>query len=783
MTNNSTGRLPIEDYKQIIQETVAKNAVTIITAETGAGKSTQVPQYLHEMGHRVVVTQPRRLAARTLAERVSEEMAAKKKASGEIVRDTRHQLGGLVGFRTGYEKLSGKDTQILFCTDGLQLIHELVGDKNTDILILDEVHEWNINIETLVAWTRQQVKNGEKTKLVVMSATMEAEKLAEYYGEDTPVISVPGRLFPVEESVTHSENLIHEVAQLVKEGRNVLVFQPGKKEIEATIEELKDAGVDAEILPLHGQLEPDEQKLCFRHYDRPKVVVATNVAQTSITIDDIDAVVDRGLERRMELDEGIENLALRPTSNADCKQRAGRAGRCKPGKYVLAEDPKDFHGNERRADFPKAEIERSRLDQLVLRLASLRYDATELDFFHQPNRDTLKDAKRALHALGAIDDNEEVTAMGEMMAKLPLSVEYARMLIEAQKNNVVDDVLTAVSILEQDGILARGDEWRKYTKETESDVLAQLDLWRAAQGKKAKEIREMGIHTKSYFQAKELRRKLVTELKKYRVQLGGKSDRTAILKSIVAGMVDHLYEKRGYSDNYYNGSPNGRQLDRRSVLRSGANWIVGKPLDIEIRTRRGPMQLPLVTNASKVNPDWLPEIAPQLVKKERKGRRWSIKNLAVVEDELTVFNGQTIKEEEKIAQATPQTTELFVQYLAQGYGGEYLLMAFHNHNLQVIERAKELWIRSAGKTIPVAGAALKAHYTKLTEGYAIASSSDLETLIASDKLTARDFRLNLEDYATDDEGRQIEEQNPLTITLGDKEFEVEYSAQEPNWQR
>jgi len=309
--------LPIEKFRADIVTAVEENSVVIITAETGAGKSTQVPQFLLEAGYDLVITQPRRLAARSVAERVAEEI-------GE-------ELGQTVGFRTAIDRQDSSATRCLFCTDGLALVRELVG-QNEGILVLDEVHEWNENMEVLVAWVKKAIAAGSDMKVVLMSATLEAEKLSAFF-DGAPVISVPGRTFPV----TVQEpgmRLIDDVKTLVEQGRNVLVFQPGKQEIQDVCYALEQADVNAEVLPLHGQLSPPDQKLCFAHYGRPKVVVSTNVAQTSVTIDDIDAVVDSGMERRIELANGVEGLYLKPISLADSAQRKGRAGRVKPGVYI-----------------------------------------------------------------------------------------------------------------------------------------------------------------------------------------------------------------------------------------------------------------------------------------------------------------------------------------------------------------------------------------------------------------------------------------------------------------
>ncbi|OIO37982.1 MAG: hypothetical protein AUJ72_03385 [Candidatus Omnitrophica bacterium CG1_02_46_14] len=637
--------LPVFGYKEDILQAVKNNAVTVITAETGAGKSTQVPQFLLEEGYQVVVTQSRRLAARTVAERVAEEVGC--------------ELGGVIGYRTGFERCDSAETQVLFCTDGLQLVREITGSGRAQVLVIDEVHEWNINIETLVAWTRKRIAEGWPVKVVLMSATLEADRLAKYYGENVPVIEVPGRLFPVEEKQDYSDNLVANIKKLVGEGRNILVFQPGKKEIAGTCDEL--AGCGAIVLPLHGELEPAEQRLCFKRYNQPKVVVATNVAQTSVTIPDIDAVVDSGIERRVELADGIEGLYLKPISQADCAQRKGRAGRTKEGVYILCGD--SMSG---RPAFPKAEIERSRLDQTVLRLVAVGIDATELQFFHQPDREVLVDAKKTLFALGAMTADGQVTKIGRMMARLPLSVQFARMIVEAERLGVVDDVITIAAVLEISTLRDRTENWRDLTSETESDLLAELDIWNAGKGKKGEELREMGIFGKSYWRAKELRGKLRDALLGHVKVFTSTGNRQDILKACVTGMVDHLFHSQGYGE-YRNGGNGTRQKGRESVVSGSPEWVVGLPKDIQFKDRRGRFcTLNLVSMLTKVDPAWLVDVAPQLVQiEEGLSPYFDGEQDACFSTTKTHFNGQMVKEKKLSTPEHEQAAEVFVGWLAQ----------------------------------------------------------------------------------------------------------------------
>ncbi len=638
--------LPISAFRKTIVETVRKNPVTVITAETGAGKSTQVLQYLLDEGYDLVVTQPRRLAARTVAQRVAEEIGK--------------DLGGTVGYRTAVDRQDSPATRCLFCTDGLALVRELMG-QNKGVLVLDEVHEWNENMEVLVAWAKHQIQEGVDFKVVIMSATMEAEKLSAYYN-GAPVISVPGRLFPVE-SRKPAYRLVDDVTALIREGRNVLVFQPGKQEIEETIFEIKETGVDAEILPLHGQLTPEDQAKCFKHYGRPKCVVSTNVAQTSVTIDDIDAVVDSGMERRIELVDGVEGLYLKPISIADATQRKGRAGRTKEGIYI------DHCGGSRR-EFPVAEIMRKRLDQTVLRLAIAGFDMEEMDFFHQPSKSDIKDARQTLIGLGCMTESGEVTPIGRLVNRLPVSVKYARMLVEADRLGVIDDVLTVAAIMEVSGITVpppsrnrpERPDWRyMVTHENESDVMGQLAVWQLANSMSKDEMREKGIGIRKYFRAKEIRHHLANAVKKY-FRFGSTGKREDILKAVCAGMVDHLYH--GQYNVYRNGETVDRELGTASLVRN-AKWLVGKPFDLQIKTSRGMLTLRLIELASKVDPAWLAEVAPQLAyTEEGLNPEFDSEKDSCISTTRTHFNGQQVKEEQVATPEHEKAAEVFADWLA-----------------------------------------------------------------------------------------------------------------------
>jgi len=688
--------LPIAKFKTEIDAAVRQNSVVIITAETGAGKSTQVPQYLLEEGYDLVVTQPRRLAARSVAQRVAEER-------GE-------NLGETVGYRTAVDRQDSPSTRCLFCTDGLALVRELMG-QNKGILVLDEVHEWNENMEVLVAWAKRQIESGADFKVVLMSATLEAEKLSAFFN-NAPVISVPGRLYPVEKCQPR-RRLEDDVANLLNQGRNVLVFQPGKAEIAETIAALEQMNVNAEILPLHGQLQPAEQARCFRAYGRPKCVVSTNVAQTSVTIPDIDAVIDSGMERRIELVDGVEGLYLKPISIADSTQRKGRAGRVKPGIYI------DHCGASTRPEFPVAEILRKRLDQTVLRLAIAGLNMEELEFFHQPSKSEIRDARRTLVRLGCMNADGSVTRIGELVNRLPVSVKNARMLVEADRLGVVDDVLTVAAIMEKKGTQRAitvpppsrkcpdRPDWRRLVpKESESDVMGQLAVWKMAESMSKDEMVKAGISVRNYFRAKEIRKNIARALRRF-FSFGSSGQRKDILKAVCAGMVDHLY--RGTYGGYRNGDDAERELGSASLVR-GAEWLVGKPFDLQIKTRRGIKTLRLIELASKVDPAWLTEVAPHLAEaKAGLNPRYDAEKDTVVSTTQTFFNGQMVREETAADPDHPEAAAVFARWLAgrsalpdvPGHSAGQALEAALRSNAARQERAKQLNIRAGEETFKV----------------------------------------------------------------------------------
>lgn len=683
-----TNELPVHDFHNQIVAAVDQNRVTIITAETGAGKSTQVPQYLAEHGYsKVIVTQPRILAARNLSRRVREEWATRNNADASEI----------VGYRTAHERDDSGRTQILYCTDGLQLVREITGSGITErqVLVLDEVHEWNENMEVLVAWARKRCDEDPYFKVVIMSATIETASLAEYFDTDA-VITVPGRSYDVEKR--RGTDVISEIYESMKSRHNTLVFLPGKAEIQNVSDVI---GVKANeygipVIPLHSQLEATAQQEAFATYPQGKVILATNIAQTSVTIDDIDVVIDSGLERRSEVRSGVEGLFISQTSQADCLQRAGRAGRTKPGEYILA--PYDILSClefDDRDEYGTPEILRKHIDRLTLRLANIGIDIESLDFYHDPSHKAIMQAKRTLIALGALTKSGDVTRIGRQMEQFPVESSYARMLVEAgQCNAEVQTKLAAIIGIQEIGGIVKGGPrytgWKKYTKQYKSDLLAQYDVYLALPQIVPDEYEEIGIISKNVHKAGEVMERLNRDL-----QLDPElltpitdSEQQDLLRCVVAGQIDQLWVIDDKNEAVHIVTKRRRELSSSTVVRN-PTLIAGTPFDLQVPTKSGGLEtLKLVQGITAVQTDWLVDLAPHLFAGRRGKTMYDPRSGRLATRQLVRFGGQVLEgSAQPVTESTPENRRQFVEaYAAWAY--------------EMIERERRSYAKYHTKRIP-----------------------------------------------------------------------------------
>ena len=612
--------LPIYEYGSKILDTVYNNNVTIITAETGSGKSTQVPQMLLSVGYTILVTQPRRIAAKRIAERVAEEYGV--------------TLGDVIGYKTGDGELLSYDTQCLFTTDGIGAVKVLTSSNSYDVLIIDEVHEFNINIEILLAWYKKELME-TGIKLVIMSASIDASNLSEFFN-NAPIIDIPGRLFSIEDREP-TGTLEEEAVKLIQEKRSLMVFQPGKDEVNKSVSLIKEiceeSEIDAVVLPLYSEMLDDEQKLCFKTYDKPKVIVCTNIGQTSITIEGINAVVDSGIERRIEVDliSGIEELVYGTISLDARTQRRGRCGRTEPGIYVdMCDVP-----IEERSNYSKPEIFRVILNQTVLRFASFNTDISDIELFHQPDKDLILEAKKTLKSLKCMDENDNVTQLGKKVNRLPVAVNYAIMIVKAYELGVIDEVITIAAILKAGEITKKPGKgvkdfvprWTELCPyEKDSDLIAQMEIYNAGLDLNGKEKFEYGIIGKQHHKVKGIRKKILDKVEnifgkkikqtdkqytdfKKRV-CSTDSVKRNIIKSILYGMIHHVYYSQTTIGNVFvDDKGNSRYLNRQSVIKN-PGWVIGVPFDLQLPNNT---TLNLLNLATKIDVEMLEEVAPHLL--------------------------------------------------------------------------------------------------------------------------------------------------------------------------
>lgn len=659
--------LPVFDFYDTIVDAVDQNQVTIITAETGAGKSTQVPQYLAEHGYsKVIVTQPRILAARNLSRRVREEYAIRTGKDGD----------DRIGYRTAHERDDSPRTQILYCTDGLQLVREITGagTEEQQVLVLDEVHEWNENMEVLVAWAKKRCEEEPRFKVVVMSATIETSTLAEYF-DTTAVVNVPGRSYEVKKR--RGTDVLSEIFNQLEATTksNMLVFLPGKSEIQNVGEAIKtkadETGVP--VIPLHSQLEATAQQEAFANYPNGKIILATNIAQTSVTIDDVDVVIDSGLERRSEVRNGVEGLFIAQISQADCLQRAGRAGRTKAGEYILA--PYDIMPClefDDRPEYATPEIMRKHIDRLTLRLANVGIDIEMLDFYHDPSKKAIQRAKRTLVALGAMTKKGDVTRIGRQMEQFPVESSYGRMLVEAQKysKEVQTKLAAIIGIQEIGGIVKGGTRytgWRKYTKQYKSDLLAQYDVYLALPLMIAAEYEETGIISKNVHKAKEVMERLDRGLGLDPELLTpiAEDEQDPLLRCIVAGQIDQLWmiNEKGEAEHIV--TKQKRELSSGTVVRN-PKLVTGTPFDLQVPTRSGDLEtLHLVQGVTAVNTDWLLELAPELFMSRRGKVQYDPRSGKLTTRQMVRFGGQVLEGSgTSVNENTPENRRLFIDAFA-----------------------------------------------------------------------------------------------------------------------
>ncbi|MEY8875383.1 MAG: ATP-dependent RNA helicase HrpA, partial [Leptothrix sp. (in: b-proteobacteria)] len=494
-------QLPVSGRRDEIALAMREHQVIIVCGETGSGKTTQLPKIALELGRGwgaggaglIGHTQPRRIAASSVAKRIADELKS--------------PLGDVVGYKVRFQDRLQPGASVKLMTDGI-LLAETQTDpllQAYDTLIIDEAHERSLNIDFLLGYLRQILPRRPDLKIVVTSATIDAERFAEHFASakgPAPVIMVSGRLFPVEQRWRAFEeskefDLNDAIADAVDElwrgpgGGDILVFLPGEREIREAADHLRKhlshqpLHRNAEILPLFARLSQTEQDRVFETGNGRRIVLATNVAETSLTVPGIRYVIDSGQARvkRYSYRNKVEQLQIEPISQAAANQRAGRCGRVANGICIRLYDEKDF-GNRPR--FTDPEILRSSLAGVILRMKALHLGLVEdFPFIEPPPRKAIADGYALLGELGAVDDANELTPIGKELAKLPLDPRIGRMILEARSRQALEEVLVIASALSVQDVRDRpleaqqaADEKHKKFDDDKSEFMGYLKLWR-----------------------------------------------------------------------------------------------------------------------------------------------------------------------------------------------------------------------------------------------------------------------------------------------------------------
>ncbi|DAZ98952.1 TPA: hypothetical protein N0F65_000484 [Lagenidium giganteum] len=629
-------KLPVYGFLKEIQDAIAAHQVIVIEGETGSGKTTQIPQFLTQMqipgtsGGMVACTQPRRVAAMSIAKRVAEEMDVK--------------LGEQVGYTIRFEDVTSASTKLRFLTDGMLLQHAMSDPllSKYSVILLDEAHERTLSTDILFGLLKEVMPKRPDLKVVVMSATLDAKKFQAYF-DDAPLICIPGRTFPVEVFYTpaperdYLEAAVRTTVQIhICEGEgDILVFLTGQEEIENACRQIQ-AEADAldpskhgplVVYPLYSSLPPQQQQLIFKDAPKPrfpggpkgrKVVVSTNIAETSLTIDGIVYVVDPGFSKQNVYNPRIrvQSLLVSPISRASAKQRAGRAGRTRPGKCFRLYTEQSFVRDLEEQTYP--EILCSEMSGVVLTLKQLGIDdLVHFDFMDPPAPETLMRALEMLNYLGALDDEGDLTKLGKQMAMLPVEPQLAKMLIASGDLQVPEEAATIVAMLSVPEPFVRpkndakaADEAKASFAHQDGDHLALLNVFQAfmLNGQDSHWCYENYLNHRSLSAAVNVRDQLIRNMKRLEMPTTSKLDYssgqfyTNIRKALTAGFFMQVAHKSS-AGHYVTVKDNQVvHLHPSCVLDDKPEWVVYNEFML---TSRNYIRLD-----TRISGDWLVEIAP-----------------------------------------------------------------------------------------------------------------------------------------------------------------------------
>jgi len=730
-------QLPVSARREEIAEAICEHQVVVVAGETGSGKTTQLPKICLELGRGVRGmighTQPRRLAARSVAERIASELGT--------------TVGGLVGSAVRFDDRTSPDTAVKLMTDGI-LLAEIRRDRLLrayDTIIIDEAHERSLNIDFLLGYLAQILPRRPDLKVVITSATIDPERFARHFaapdGAPAPVVEVSGRTYPVEVryrplQVQQGDRLVDldpldaladAVGELLARGDgDVLVFLSGEREIRDAEEVLRGRRFrDTEVFPLYARLTNAEQQKAFRQHSTRRVVLSTNIAETSVTVPGIRYVVDTGLARisRYSTRTKVQRLPIEPISQASANQRAGRCGRVTDGVCIRLYAEDDFEG---RPEFTDPEILRTNLASVILSMADLDLGPVdEFPFVDPPDAKAVRDGRQLLTELGALTEDARgrprLTAVGHDMAALPLDPRLARMLVEARDNGSLGDVRVVVAALTVQDVRERpaeerekADTFHRRFADRGSDFLGYLNLWRYL----TEQRRELsGSAFRKMCRAEYLHWLRIREWQDLVGQLegicrergwhppSGHAAEDDVHRALLAGLLGNVGMRVEDSREFTGARGIRFQVFPGSDLaKKPPRWVMAAEL---VETSRL-----WARDVARVDPVWIERLAAHLVKRQYSEPHWSSTQGAAMAYEKVLLYGLPVVEKRRIRLDrvdAPLAREMLVRH-GVVEGGWDTRIPVLRENAAAVAEARELETRSRRRDLVVDDEALVTFY-------------------------------------------------------------------------
>ncbi len=706
--------LPVSARRDEIAEAISRHQVVVLAGETGSGKTTQLPKILLGLGRGVTGmighTQPRRIAARAVAERVAEEIGT--------------EVGDLVGYTVRFHDQVADRTLVKVMTDGV-LLAELRRDRDLrayDTIVIDEAHERSLTIDFLLGYLKELLPRRPDLKVVITSATIDPDRFARHFG-DAPVLTVSGRTYPVEvryrplgEDADQADGVVAAVGELPPDG-DVLVFLAGEREIRDTAEVLRGA-TRAEVMPLFGRLSAAEQHRVFAAHTGRRIVLATNVAETSLTVPGIRYVVDAGTARisRYSLRTKVQRLPIEPISQASATQRAGRCGRVADGICIRLYSLEDF---ESRPAFTDPEILRTGLASVLLQMAALELgEITAFPFLDPPDPRAVRDGRALLDELGALDGGR-LTRVGRQLSELPVDPRLGRMVVEASRRGCLAEVLVIAAALSvQDPrerpleLQQKADELHARFAEPASDLLAWLNLWRyvteqqeALSSSAFRRLckREM-LSWLRIREWQDLHAQLRRVARRLRFEVETSGDPDAVTTSLVSGLLSQVGQRTGQRE--YLGA-----RGTRFVIGPGSA-LAKKPPALVAAAELVETSRLYARGVVRVEPEQVEAVAGHLLSRSYAEPHWSKRRGSVMAYERVTLYGIAIVARRAVqyARVDPVASREIFLRRALVEGDWQTHHAFFARNRQLLADALEVGVRTRSREVGVGDEELYAFY-------------------------------------------------------------------------